>query len=242
VSRELSAQFTDRVGANLKSPKTETRTFPLPHPLTRPPHPEGRTQWGEPTRGRPLLRHPRGAAGDGQAHDPPLASLLQPSPLLNPPCPAGPRNPPPSEIHPFQCWNPPMSSRNQDPDPGEKPENGSWERGTPVDRSAQPFVFEVSLGIKPLCSHEQDSPPTQEGHRTKLYELHCHEVEEYDQEHAHPSILHHLRMATIETFTNPSQFARGKTRPKADGVSTSYLCIASSVSPFTGGHNLVVPV
>jgi len=75
-----------------------------------------------------------------------------------------------------------MSNRSQDPDPEEKPKSGSGERGTPVDRSVQSRVFELSLDVKSLCSHKQDSPPTQEGYRTKFYEVYRREAEEYDRE------------------------------------------------------------
>jgi len=75
-----------------------------------------------------------------------------------------------------------MCNRSQDPDPEEKSENGSGERGTPVDRSAQSCVFELLLDVKPSCSHEQRSPPIQEDYRTKFYDMYRHEAEEYDRE------------------------------------------------------------
>ena len=74
------------------------------------------------------------------------------------------------------------SNRSQDPDPEEKSENGSGERGTPVDRSVQPCVFELWLDVEPSCSREQDPPPTQEDYRTKFYEVYRREAEEYDRE------------------------------------------------------------
>ena len=74
------------------------------------------------------------------------------------------------------------SNRSQDPDPEEKSENGSRERGTPVDRSVQPCVFELWLDVEPSCSREQDPPPTQEDYRTKFYEVYRREAEEYDRE------------------------------------------------------------
>jgi len=78
---------------------------------------------------------------------------------------------------------PPLTSnRSQDPDPEEKSESGSGERGTPVDRSAQLFAFEPSSDVEPLRSHEQDSLPTQEDYRTKFYEVYRREAEEYDRE------------------------------------------------------------
>jgi len=75
-----------------------------------------------------------------------------------------------------------MSNRSQDPDTKDRSEKGSGERGTPADRSVRPCVFELSLDVEPLCSHKQDSLPTQEDYRTKFYEVYRREAEEYDRE------------------------------------------------------------
>jgi len=73
-------------------------------------------------------------------------------------------------------------NRSRDPDSEEKSENGSGEQDTPVDRSAQYCVSELSLEVEPLPSHEQYSPPTHEDYRTKFYEVYRREAEEYDRE------------------------------------------------------------
>jgi len=52
----------------------------------------------------------------------------------------------------------------------------------PADRSAQSRVFVSSLNVEPLCSQKQDSPSTQEHHRTKFYEIYRREAEDYDRE------------------------------------------------------------
>ena len=75
-----------------------------------------------------------------------------------------------------------MSNRSQDPDPGGKSENGSGERGTPVDMSVQSCVFGLSSNAKPSYSHKHDPPPTQEDYRTKFYDVYRREAEEYDRE------------------------------------------------------------
>ena len=44
------------------------------------------------------------------------------------------------------------------------------------------LIFKLSLDLKPLRSHKQASPPTQEDYRTKFYNLYRREAEEYDRE------------------------------------------------------------
>jgi len=72
---------------------------------------------------------------------------------------------------------------SQGPDPEGKSDNGHGERDTrPAHGSVYFRVAEPPSNVKRLGSQQQDSLPTQEGYRTKFYEMYREEAGEYDRE------------------------------------------------------------